>query len=87
MRGVGASHVYVDDDAVDRWIKALDLRPAEEGANVVLRVPADPDVFYHPQRVHGVTLVGTIQLYLDLARDPGRGREQADFLRKERLEF
>lgn len=88
VRGVGAIEWYVEDaDAVDQWVKVLDLRPAEEGPNVVLIIPYDRGVFYKNQKVDGITLVGNIQLYLDLYSNPARGKEQAEFLRKERLKF
>ncbi len=88
VHGIQTLQGYVDDEAaVASWVQALDLRPVEQGANVLLVVPPDRGVFYRSQTVNGVTLVGTIQLYLDLYRDPGRGREQADFLRQQRLGF
>ncbi len=88
VRGVGLIEWYVEDlTKVDPWVKALDLRPVEEGPNVALVIPYDPGVFYRSQKIDGTTLVGNIQLYLDLYSNPGRGREQAEFLRKERLKF
>lgn len=88
VRGVGAIEWYVEDaTAIDLWVKALDLRPVEEGPNVALVIPYDPGVFYKNQKVDGIALVGNVQLYLDLYSNPARGREQAEFLRKERLKF
>lgn len=88
VRGVGTFEWYVEDvTSIDSWINALDLRPVHEGPNVVLVVPYDVGVFYKNQKVDGITLVGNIQLYLDLFSNPARGKEQAEFLRKERLKF
>lgn len=88
VREVGVTTWYVNDAAaVELWAKALDLRPAESGPNALLLIPYDPGVFYGMQFMDNVTLVGNIQLYLDLYNDPARGREQADFLRKEKLGF
>jgi hypothetical protein len=88
VRGVGAIEWYLGGDAdVRAWVKALDLRPADAGANVRLRVPRDPGVFYRAHTVEGVTVVGNVQLYLDLAREPGLGKEQAAFLRQHHLTF
>jgi hypothetical protein len=88
VRGVGLTEWYVEDATkVDPWVKALDLRPVEEGPNVALVLPYDPGVFYRRQEIDGVTLVGNIQLYLDLYGHPGRGKEQAEYLRQERLKF
>ena len=88
VRGVGVVPWYIEDEtAAELWVQALDLRPVEHGANVLLRCPYDVGVFAHLQTVQGMTLVGNIQLYLDLYSDPARGREQAEFLRKERIGF
>lgn len=88
VRGVGTVQWYVPDrPTVDSWIKALDLRPVEAGANAVVVLPYDVGVFYRTQKVDGITLVGNIQLYLDLYSDPTRGKEQAEFLRKEKVKF
>lgn len=88
VRGVGAVEWYLGGGADARaWAKALDLRPAEAGANALVRVPRDPGVFYRAQTVEGVTVVGNVQLYLDLAREPGLGKEQAAFLRQHHLPF
>lgn len=88
VRGIGAVAWYIADaTALEAWTRALDLRPAEAGPNAVLLVPYDAGVFYRTQTLDGVTLVGNVQLYLDLYSDPARGREQAEFLRKEKLKF
>ena len=88
VRGVGVVHWYIEDEGVlNEWVKTLDLRPAEAGPNAVILLPYDEGIFYRTQKVKGITLVGNIQLYLDLYGDPGRGREQAEFLRKKKLGF
>jgi len=88
VRGVGVTTWYVNDAAtVDSWAKALDLRSSESGPNAMLLIPYDPGVFYGTQSINDITLVGNIQLYLDLYANPARGREQAEFLRQEKLGF
>jgi len=88
VRGVTTVQWYVPDrQALDTWIKALDLRPVEAGPNAVVVLPYDAGVFYRTRKVDGIALVGNIQLYLDLYSDPARGKEQAEFLRKEELGF
>lgn len=81
------THFYVRASDIEKWIKALDLRPAETGANVLLIAPRDGGVFYRKQQVGDASVVCTTQLYLDLVNYPARGREQAEFLRKEKMEF
>ena len=88
VRGVGMVTLYVDDAvSIEQWVSALDLRPAESGANIMILIPYDKGVFYQFQTVNGIILVSNVQLYLDLYNDPARGREQAEFLRKEKLGF
>jgi len=88
VRGVTGLELYLGDELdVDAWVKALDLRPVESGANLILLLPDDPGVLYGRRTVQDVELVGDVQLYLDLWQDPGRGREQAEFLRKQQLGY
>jgi len=88
VRGVSKVEWYIKDEIMtENWIKALDLRLVESGANAILISPADLGVFYRSQKVDNVTLASNIQLYLDLYKDPARGKEQAEFLRKEKIGF
>ncbi|MBI3105304.1 MAG: hypothetical protein HYY95_06990, partial [Candidatus Rokubacteria bacterium] len=77
---------YVVGD-VDGLARDLDLRPAEAGAGVHLLIPNDEGVLYRTQTVDGLPVVCNTQLYLDLVKFPGRGREQADELRRQRMGF
>lgn len=88
VHGVGTVAWYVPD-ALQRtlWIEALDLRPVESGANALMLIPQDRGVWHGAHAVEGVSVAGSVQLYLDLWHDPGRGREQAEFLRQEILKI
>jgi len=55
---------------------ALDLRPAESGANVFLIEPFDSVIWERPTEADGLTRVGLSQLAADLLT--GTGREPAD---------
>ena len=79
-------HMYVESE-IDQWIKKLDLRPVESGANIFLILPYDEGVFQGLQTINGKKVVSNIQLYLDLYNYPKRGREQADFLRDRKIKF
>lgn len=68
---------YVKGDS-ERLVKALDLRPVSSGANIVLLKPYDPGVFQGAREISGVRVVSDVQLYVDLLKFPGRGREQAE---------
>ncbi|GFP21175.1 hypothetical protein HKBW3S06_00401 [Candidatus Hakubella thermalkaliphila] len=69
------------------WVKELDLRPVEYGGSVHLIIPYDKGVFYNRQIVGDMVTVSNTQLYLDLHNYPARGKEQADFLRAQKLSF
>ncbi|MGD0114884.1 MAG: hypothetical protein ABSC13_02625 [Dehalococcoidia bacterium] len=79
-------YVYTEESA-ETWMGALDLREVEFGGNLSLMEPYDAGVFYAAHGVNGAVVVGDVQLYLDLYQYPARGREQAEFLREQRLKF
>ncbi len=87
VRGNTRLTCYVEREELEDWQKTLELRPVEEGATLTLVPSNDPGVFYRTQEMKEITIVGNIQLYLDLYSDPARGQEQADQLRKERIKF
>ena len=88
VRGVGVTTWYINDAvAIEMWVRALDLRPVESGPNARIYIPYDPGVFYRTQSIDDVTLAGNVQLYLDLYANPARGREQAEFLREQKIGF
>jgi len=49
--------------------------------------PYDEGVLYGIQTIEGLKVVSDIQLYIDLYKYPARGREQAEFLKKERIKL
>ena len=67
--------------------KAMDIKPVTSGANVSILSPFDEGVFYAPQIISERNVVSNIQLYLDLYKYRGRGKEQADHLRENILKF
>lgn len=78
--------VYVSEDK-NAWGRDLDLRPVDGGGNLVLLDPYDEGVLSHLQEVDGMRVVSNVQLYVDLYNHPGRGREQAEFLRERVLGY
>jgi len=63
------------------------LQPAEEGYNVLLLATPNEGPLLYKQKVDTLWIVSDIQLYLDLSAAPGRSREQAAHLRRERIGF
>jgi len=88
IRGFASTDFYIGSEGdLDSWIKALDLRAVESGGNVHILIPYDKGVFYKTQVVEGLNVVSNIQLYLDLYNHPARGREQAEFLREQKIKL
>ena len=72
---------------IERLAASCRLQPADEGANVLLLGARDEAPFLYRQQVDGLWVANDIQLYLDLLASPGRGREQAEHLRREKIGF
>ncbi|MFC1521855.1 type IV toxin-antitoxin system AbiEi family antitoxin [Elusimicrobiota bacterium] len=82
----GVNHVYIQG-GIEEWVGLLDLKPVESGANMFLVAPFDEFVFYKTQKIQGVSVVSSIQLYLDLFNLNDRAREQAEVLYKKAISF
>ena len=82
-------HLYISErQSIDIFRNALDLKEADQGANLVLMRPYyKHSVFYDSHEIEGLSVVSDIQLYLDLYGYPVRGREQAEHLYDKRLKW
>jgi DNA-binding HxlR family transcriptional regulator len=84
-------HIYVDpyhmrEEIESQWTKALGLRPVEAGGNLYLAWPYYKEgAFYGKRQINGVWVASDVQLYVDLYNYPMRGREQAEYLLRNRL--
>jgi len=88
IRGISSLQMYVtDSENLSEWVRLLDLGPVESGSNISMYIPYDEGVFDKTQKIDDIKIVGNIQLYLDLYNYPTRGREQAEFLRREKIKF
>ncbi len=79
-------HIYIEK-GIERWVEVLELKPVESGGTINLLTPYDDGVFYRRQKVQNIFVVCNTQLYLDLIKYPARGKEQADFLRQQKMKF
>jgi len=79
-------HLYYQGD-LQTIVEGLDLRPVEVGGTIHILSPYDEGVFYSLQCIDDVVVVCNTQLYLDLVNYPARGKEQADFLREQKMSF
>lgn len=77
------------DSAVDpnEVCSQLQATPVESGPNVVLLQERDDVPLAFRTHKEGVWVANVFQLYADLSRDPRRGREQSDHLRREAIGF
>lgn len=80
-------HVYLKEPLSDDLLKALKLERIEFGGTVHVIQPYDEGVLHHLQHLNEIPVVCKTQLYLDLFQHPTRGREAADFLRREHLKM
>lgn len=88
VRGISTLQMYIaSSEDLSKWEGLLNIRPVESGGNISVLIPYDEGVFYKTQKINGINITGNIQLYLDLYNYPARGREQAEFLRRETLKF
>ena len=80
-------HIYIQDkDSIKWFVKNLELREVEEGANLIFLLPFYKNsVFYDKQKVKNLNIVSDLQLYLDLYKYPIRGIEQAEHIYESRL--
>jgi DNA-binding Lrp family transcriptional regulator len=80
-------HMYVSNEkALEYFKKRMNLRSAEQGANVILMLPYYKySVFYDSRIIEGLRVVSDVQLYLDLHGYPIRGLEQAEHLLEKKL--
>ncbi len=66
---------------------AMQLERIEFGGTVHVITPYDEGVLQHRQMIEQLPVVCNTQLYLDLFQHPTRGKEAAEFLRKERMKI
>lgn len=84
----GRTYFYADERGLARLQSGLNLQSAAKGANIDILVPNDPDVFRTALRLqNGLVVTGPVQTYLDLSIAGERGREAAEHLRAEALQW
>jgi hypothetical protein len=79
-------HFYVDV-LKQEFLDELKVDPVSSEGNLLIRVVEQENEFIGSREVKGVYVVSDLQLYLDLWAMGGRGREAAEELRRERLQF
>src|SRR3990167_8536947 len=80
-------HCYLKEPLSDALLQAMQLERIEFGGTVHVITPYDEGVLHHRQVLEQLPVVCHTQLYLDLVQHPTRGKEAAEFLRKERMKI
>ena len=81
-------YFYADERGVERLQPALRLSSVEKGENIIIRLVKDDDIFLDGIKpAPGIVCTSKVQTYLDLSIAGDRGREAADYLRKELLQW
>lgn len=84
----GTQYFHADEEGLERLQSALKLSPISKGENVVVSVLKDSGLFRDAEEpAPGAICTSLVQTYLDLADAGERGREAADHLRRERLQW
>jgi hypothetical protein len=73
--------------AAERLCDITGAEPVVEGQNVAFLQANDDAPLMFREEAQGLWVVNRFRLYVDLRRDPRRGREQADHLRREVIGF
>lgn len=79
-------HCYLEGEP-DAIAKSLGIRPGEGEGNIHFLSPYDQGVFYGLLAKGGLSVVCLPQLYADLYHYERRGREQAEYLRREAMGY
>ena len=80
-------HFYLGEAISDDVLKDFGLEKIEFGGTVHIIEPYDEGVFHHQQVIDEIPIVSNTQLYLDLFQYPARGKEAAEFLRREKMKI
>jgi hypothetical protein len=83
---VSTNYFYADTEGLDKLVKALQLVPASKGENVVITLPKDEGLLLDTvEAAPGAICTSPVQTYLDLSVAGERGKEAAEYLRREQL--
>lgn len=84
----GTDYFYADEDGAGRLMDMLRLSSADKGENVEITIPKDAGILEgHVEPAPGIFCTNEIRTYLDLCHAGERGREAAEHLRREKLQW
>lgn len=84
----GMDYFYADEEGAGRLMDVLHLSPATQGGNVEITIPKDAGILDgRVEPAPGIFCTNEIRTYLDLYHAGERGREAAEHLRREKLQW
>ncbi len=84
----GSHYFYADAAGLEMLKDHLKLSAVSKGENIVITVTQEEGLFLDAEeRAPGIVCTSAVQTYLDLAASGERGREAAEHLRQERLQW
>lgn len=84
----GTQYFYADTLGLERLVSVLKLSPVSKGENVVVSLFKERGLFLDAvEPAPGAFCTSPVQTYLDLSSAGERGRESADHLRHEKLQW
>lgn len=88
ITAIPVTHVWVTETIpLEVAVNAVGAEQVTEGHNLLLRQVVGDEALAFRKRVDDIWLANPFRIFLDLHRDPRRGREQADRLREEVIGF
>ena len=83
-----AVHFYADEAGLEKLKTVLQLSVAGKGENVIVTIPKDRGILMDTvEPAPGAVCTDPVQTYLDLSAAGERGREAAEYLRREQLKW
>lgn len=82
-------YVYVDrvqPSNLSAWKNLRQCEPGEPPEVIIRQAPAPQSIFRGLVRPQGIAASDVLQVWVDVASHPSRGREQADLIRKRVLD-
>lgn len=70
--------VYVEQQALNDFVRDLDLQPVDSGGNIVITIPHDKTPLMYHREINSSFITSPVQTIIDLLGTVGRGEEAAD---------
>ena len=72
------AHIWISRKDLAGFMENARIKPVDSGANVLIYIADEEDVFIDTREINGSITASPIQVYLDLMKLKGRGEEMAE---------